>query len=123
MYKIHYADVQADSLADSRQRERGVMDRSIELLSRARLQGVGTFAAVEAIHYTARIWTAFMEDLARDENQLPKEVRANLISIGIWVLRECDAVRLGGSQDLDSLIDVSQIIREGLNEEHVQGRA
>ena len=26
---------------------------------------------------------------------MPKELRANLISIGIWVLKEADAIRLG----------------------------
>jgi flagellar biosynthesis activator protein FlaF len=123
LYKISYADVQADSLTDSKERERGIMDRSIELLSDARVKGMDTFAAVEAIHYTARTWTAFLEDLARNDNQLPKEQRANLISIGIWILRECDAIRLGQTKTFDSLIDISQIIRGGLDEKHVQGSA
>jgi flagellar biosynthesis activator protein FlaF len=123
LYKISYADVQADSLADSRERERGIMDRSIELLCDARVKGMDTFAAVEAIHYTARTWTAFLEDLARNDNHLPQELRANLISIGIWILRECDAIRRGETKTFDSLIDISHIIRGGLDEKHVQGGA
>jgi flagellar biosynthesis activator protein FlaF len=123
LYKISYADVQADSQADSKEREREVMDRSIELLSEARAKGADTFAAVEAIHYTVRIWTAFLEDLARNDNQLTKELRANLISVGIWILRECDAIRQGHTKTFDSLIDISQIIRGGLDEKHVQGSA
>jgi flagellar biosynthesis activator protein FlaF len=123
LYKISYADVLADSQADSKEREREIIDRSIELLSEARVKGMDTFAAVEAIHYTVRIWTAFLEDLARNENQLPKELRANLISIGIWVLRECDAIRQGQTKTFDGLIDISQIIRGGLDEKHIQGSA
>jgi flagellar biosynthesis activator protein FlaF len=123
LYKISYADVQADSQADSKEREREIMDRSIELLSDARAKGAGTFAAVEAVHYTVRIWTAFLEDLARDDNQLTKELRANLISIGIWILRECDAIRQGQTKSFDRLIEISQIIRGGLDEKHVQGSA
>ncbi len=123
LYKISYADVQADSLADSKERERDIMDRSIELLCDARIKGAGTFAAVEAVHYTVRIWTAFLEDLARDDNQMPKELRANLISIGIWILRECDAIRQGQTKTFDSLIDISHIIRGGMDEKHIQGGA
>jgi flagellar protein FlaF len=61
-----------------------------------------------------RIWTSFMEDLGSSENELPVELRANLISIGLWLLREGEAVRQGQSQNFEGLIEVSQIIRDGI---------
>ena len=49
-----------------------------------------------------------------DLNALPKELRANLISIGLWLLREAEDVRQGRSDNFDGLIEVSQIIRDGI---------
>ena len=118
MYQLRYADIQTDSQMDAKERERAVIERSIELLCEAQAQGSKSFAAVEAIHYTMRVWSAFMEDLARDENQLPKELRASLISIGIWILKEAEAIRMDPAKDFESLIDISRIIIGGIDEKH-----
>ena len=70
--------------------------------------------AVEALHFMNRVWTTFVEDLGASENALPKELRANLISIGLWLLREAEDVRQGRSDNFEGLIEVSQIIRDGI---------
>lgn len=114
MYQFSYADIQTDSIADAKDRERQLLDRSIDLLMEAREKGVGSLQTVEAIHYLNRIWMAFIEDLGRPDNELPRELRANLISIGLWLLREADAVRRGESDNFGGLIDISQIIRDGI---------
>ena len=61
-----------------------------------------------------RVWTSFIEDLGSPENELPMELRANLISIGLWLLREAEEVRQGRSENFEGLIEVSQIIRDGI---------
>ncbi|MBN9068189.1 MAG: flagellar biosynthesis regulator FlaF [Rhizobiaceae bacterium] len=114
MYQFSYAEIQTDSIADAKDRERQLLSRSIDLLSTAKDSGGGSPQAVEAIHFMNRIWTSFMEDLGSSENELPVELRANLISIGLWLLREGEAVRQGQSQNFDGLIEVSQIIRDGI---------
>lgn len=114
MYQFSYNEIQTDSVADARDRERQVLSRSIDLLSDARERGAGSREAVDAIHFVNRIWTTFLEDLASTENELPKELRANLISVGLWVLREAEEVRQGRSQNFEGLIEVSQIIRDGI---------
>jgi len=114
MYQFSYADIQTDSIADARDRERQVLGRSIELLERARAAGVASVRTVEAIHFLNRVWTSFIEDLGSSENALPRELRANLISVGLWLLREAEEVRQGRSDNLEGLIDVSQIIRDGI---------
>jgi flagellar protein FlaF len=114
MYQFSYADVQTDSLADAKDRERQLLDRSIELLVEARQAGVDTHQSIEAIHFMHRVWTTFIEDLGSPDNELPKELRANLISIGLWLLREGEAIRQGSSDNFDGLIEVSQIIRDGI---------
>ncbi|MFZ2102394.1 MAG: flagellar biosynthesis regulator FlaF, partial [Oricola sp.] len=81
---LRYAEIEEDSPGQARERERQLFDRSIELLEKAKEAGVNSFACVEAIHFTMRLWTMLLEDLASDDNALPKELRANLISIGVW---------------------------------------
>ncbi|MDP3895216.1 MAG: flagellar biosynthesis regulator FlaF [Mesorhizobium sp.] len=114
MYQFSYADIQTDSIADAKDRERQLLDRSIDLLHAARDAGVNSLQSVEAIHFLHRIWTTFIEDLGSSENELPKELRANLISIGLWLLREAESVRQGTSDNFEGLIEVSQIIRDGI---------
>lgn len=114
MYQFSYADIQADSIADAKDRERQLLDRSIDLLLAARDAGLNSKESIEAIHFLHRIWTTFIEDLGNSENELPKELRANLISIGLWLLREAESVRQGTSDNFEGLIEVSQIIRDGI---------
>lgn len=114
MYQFSYADIQTDSVADARDRESQVLSRSIEMLTRAAAVGSSSHEAIEALNFTNRVWTSLLDDLGNPENALPKELRANLISIGLWVLRETEDVRQGRTDNFDGLIEVSQIIRDGL---------
>lgn len=114
MYQFSYAEVQTDSVADARDRERQLLTRSVDLLIAAREHGPRSMQAVEAVHFLNRIWTTLIQDLGNPENELPEELRANLISIGLWLLREAEEVRQGRSTNFEGLIEVSQIIRDGI---------
>jgi len=114
MYQFSYAEVQTDSVADARDREKQLLSRSIDMLTAARDSGAKSVQAVEALHFLNRIWTSLIEDLGSAENELPGELRANLISIGLWLLREAEEIRQGRSENFDGLIEVSQIIRDGI---------
>jgi len=76
--------------------------------------GTDSMESVEALHFLNRVWASLMEDLGSPENALPKELRANLISIGLWLMREAEDIRQGRSDNFDGLIEVSQIIRNGI---------
>ncbi|MEI9419784.1 flagellar biosynthesis regulator FlaF [Mesorhizobium sp. Cs1299R1N1] len=114
MYQFSYADVQSTSVADAKDRERELLTRSIDMLSAAAVAGQDSMEAVEALNFTNRVWTVFVEDLGSSENALPKELRANLISIGLWLLREAEDIRQGRTDNFEGLIEVSQIIRDGI---------
>jgi flagellar protein FlaF len=114
MYQFSYADIQTDSVADAKDRERQLLSRSVELLSAAAAAGHQSMEAIEALHFTNRVWTNFVEDLGSNDNVLPKELRANLISIGLWVLREAEDIRQGRTDNFEGIIEVSQIIRDGI---------
>lgn len=71
---------------------------------------------VEAALYNREVWSALRLDLSDENNQLPKELRASLISISLWIERETTAV-LDNEGDIDALIEVNQNIMAGLKPE------
>ena len=67
----------------------------------------------KAIDWNRRLWTTLSNDCAIPGNGLPKELRAQIISIGIWVSKYSSEVARGKA-DMDALIDVNRSIMEGL---------
>jgi len=114
MYQFSYAEVLDETPKGARERERQAIDRSIELLGEAEKNGGNSREAIEAVLYLRRLWGFLIEDLARPENDLPKSLRADLISIGLWIMREAEEIRLGKSENFKGLIEVSASIRDGL---------
>ncbi|RUU62741.1 flagellar biosynthesis regulator FlhF, partial [Mesorhizobium sp. M2C.T.Ca.TU.009.01.2.1] len=52
MYQFSYADIQTDSVADAKDRERQLLTRSIDMLAAAAAVGTESMEAVEALHFT-----------------------------------------------------------------------
>ena len=114
MYQFSYSEVAEDSPREMRGMERQVLDQAIELLRIARDKGPGSRELVDALFFYRRLWSIFMDDLANPDNELPEELRAGLISIGIWILKEIELIRSGKGSDLTAMIEISEIIRDGL---------
>lgn len=114
MYQFSYAEVAEELPQEMRGLERRVLDQALELLRTAREKGPGSRALVEALFYYRRLWSIFMDDLANPENELPEELRAGLISIGIWMVKEIELIRSGKANDLTAMIEITEIIRDGL---------
>jgi flagellar protein FlaF len=114
MYKFYYGEVLDEVPKEARERERTALERAIELLKVAEQKGPNSVEAVEALHFVRRLWGIFIEDLAKPENALPQQLRADLVSVGIWVTREVEEIRQGRSTDFKGLIDVCRTISEGL---------
>jgi flagellar biosynthesis activator protein FlaF len=114
MYQFSYAEVVEDSPSEMRARERQAMDRAIDLLRAAQAKGYGSREMIDALFYLRRLWAIFMDDLNNPENELTPQLRAGLISIGIWVNKEIERVRTGATKDLTEMIEINEIIRDGL---------
>ncbi|MEF2071741.1 flagellar biosynthesis regulator FlaF [Consotaella aegiceratis] len=115
MYQFSYAEVTQDVCVDARERERQALDRCVELLQRAEKNGPRSRDAVEALYVTRSLWAILIEDLASSDNDLPQQLRGDLISIGLWIMREAEAIRAGKSENFKGLIQISETIRDGLN--------
>ncbi len=71
---------------------------------------------VQAVCWNRDVWSALRVDLSSEENLLPKELRASLISVSIWIEKETFAV-MDNTGDIDALIDVNRNIMLGLKPE------
>ena len=47
-------------------------------------------------------------------NELPAQLRAGIVSIGVWMMKEIDRVRGGVTNDLTPMIEINVLIRNGL---------
>lgn len=114
MYQFPYAEVLDETPKGAREREREAISRSIELLVAAEKAGARSREAVDAMLFLRRLWSHLIEDLAKPENELPQALRAELISVGLWLMREAEQIRLEQSDNFKGLIEVSTAIRDGL---------
>jgi flagellar biosynthesis activator protein FlaF len=114
MYEFAYNDVIEDSRQTLRARERAAMDRVIGMLRSAQEKGPQSRELIDALCYLRRLWVIFIDDLNDPNNELPDQLRAGIISIGIWMNKEIDRVRGGLTNDLTPMIEINQLIRDGL---------
>jgi flagellar biosynthesis activator protein FlaF len=108
-----YEAVTEDSNLEARGRERRALSRGIDQLEKLQT-GVSNGDRIESLLYIRRLWATFIEDLASPENALPEKLRADIISIGLWVLKEADRLLEGKSNDTEQLIDINRLIRDAL---------
>ncbi len=114
MYQQRYAQIASESSQVSRAREKEALEKAVSKLTVAKSKGPLTPEAFEATDFVRRLWSIFIADLSNDENGLPEELRASLISIGLWMRKESDLIDRGQSTNFDGLIDINQLIADGL---------
>ena len=69
---------------------------------------------IDAIDWNRRLWSTLAVACSDSTNGLPKEVRANLISLEIFVSRHSSAV-MRGDGDFETLIEINRSIMQGLS--------
>lgn len=68
---------------------------------------------IDAIDWNRQLWSALASDCLDDSNRLPKDVRARIVSISLWVAKYSREVTRSGAS-LEPLIDVNRSIMQGL---------
>jgi flagellar protein FlaF len=74
---------------------------------------------IEAIHWNRRMWGVLANDCATPGNTLPESVRAQIISLSLWVNRHSSAV-MRGEESFDALIEVNRAMMHGLSGDPAQ---
>lgn len=83
-------------------------------LVRAQEQGRADLGALaEALDANNRLWNLLSADCATEGNQLPRQLRAQIISLALWVSRHTSQVLREGA-DIEPLIDINRTMMEGL---------
>ena len=114
MYGASYDEVMEDSPALARERERAAFGRAIELMTRAQEANAPEGLRHEASSFVQRLWGFLIDDLINPENALPTQLRADLISIGLWNMSRAEQIARGDVVGFEPLIYVNTLIRDGL---------
>ena len=69
----------------------------------------------KALRFNHLLWTIIQADLTEPENQLPNEIKANVMSLSIFVDKQTTkAMRSSNAADLDVLININRNLAAGL---------
>lgn len=68
---------------------------------------------IEALDWNRRLWSALAGDCAKPDNQLAESLRAQIISLSLWVGRHSSAV-MRREEGFEPLIEINKIIMHGL---------
>ena len=68
---------------------------------------------MDALDWNRRLWSTLATDCASADNALPEAVRAQIISLSLWVNRHTSAV-MRRQEDFEPLIDLNRIMMQGL---------
>jgi flagellar protein FlaF len=69
---------------------------------------------IDAIDWNRQLWSALASDCLDDANKLPKELRAQIVSLSLWVAKYSREVTRQGAS-VDPLIEVNRSIMQGLH--------
>jgi flagellar protein FlaF len=69
---------------------------------------------IDALDWNRRLWSTLAADCAQPENELPQDVRAQIISLSMWVGRHTSAV-VRREEAFDALIDLNRTMMQGLS--------
>ena len=68
---------------------------------------------IDALDWNRRLWSVLATDCSNPDNGMDKGLRAQIISISLFVGRHSSAV-MRGEDDFETLIDINKMIMQGL---------
>jgi flagellar biosynthesis activator protein FlaF len=69
----------------------------------------------EALIFNQKVWTIFQDEIVRENNPLPKEVRSNILNLSLFIdKRIVEIMKKPVPDKLDMIIDINLNIAAGL---------
>ena len=68
---------------------------------------------IDALDWNRRLWSVLATDCANPDNGMDKSLRAQIISISLFVSRHSSTI-MRGEDDFEALIDINQMVMQGL---------
>jgi flagellar biosynthesis activator protein FlaF len=103
-----------DGGGHARSREKRALTHGIGLLQKMQAGELTLPEQTDAFLYIRDLWTFFIQDLSNSRNGLPEQLRVQLISIGIWIVKEAERNREAQLSDVEDLVAVNVAIRDSL---------
>ena len=69
---------------------------------------------IEALDWNRRLWSVLSTDCSDSDNAMAAPMRAQIISISLFVNRHSSEIMRGGDDDFETLIDINRSIMQGL---------
>ncbi|MFN4040931.1 MAG: flagellar biosynthesis regulator FlaF [Brevundimonas sp.] len=105
------ASARAESPREMEYRLFGQVTRALVEASQADQKDFKT--RIDALDWNRRLWTTLASDCSDSANAMPQAMRANFISLSLFVSRHSSAV-MAGDEDFEPLIDINRMIMQGL---------
>ena len=106
------AAARSESPRDAEFRLFGQVTRALIAASEASENDIQT--RIEALDWNRRLWSALATDCSGEGNSLPASLRAQIISLSLWVNRHSSLV-MRKQETFEALIDVNRMIMQGLS--------
>ena len=103
----------AESPREMEYRLFGQVTRALMQAAAADASDVAT--RIDALDWNRRLWSTLATDCADPGNSMPMALRAQIISISIFVGKHSSVV-MRGEDDFEVLIDINRSIMQGLNQ-------
>lgn len=68
---------------------------------------------IDALDWNRRLWSALATDCANPDNGMNQGLRAQIISISLFVSRHSSTI-MRGEDDFEALIDINKMVMQGL---------
>jgi flagellar protein FlaF len=103
---------QAENPRDAEYRLFGQVTRA--LIEAAKVDHTDFQTRMDALDWNRRLWSALATDCADSSNAMAAPMRAQIISLSLWVSNHTSAV-MRREEDFEPLIEINRIIMQGLS--------
>ena len=114
MFNTAFSETIEDDQSEARSHERELLERAMHSIRQADEDPGNAVLRVSAIQFNVRVWSFFLQDLSDDENQLPDDLKATLISIGIFILKHLQKMRGESQLSFGPVLSINETIMKGL---------
>lgn len=68
---------------------------------------------IDALDWNRRLWSTLARDVSEPGNGLPRPLKAQIVSLSLWVSRHSSAV-MRRQENFEALIDINKMMMQGL---------
>ena len=98
-----------------REREAALLIKAAAKLQRTKAPDATAEELDGALTFNRKIWTLFVGELLSDDHEMPKDLRQNLVNLGVFTFNKTLEIMMDPkNKSVDSLININRNIAEGL---------